>query len=113
MKLVKFGKYAAMAHKIHVERSHVRLNPVFKATPDLQTNCGRAFKKRLQKCTPLSHCEHRFCLSNSITLKARFTSPLPHSFAISDDLESLKFTNRLNILLPIYVAGRQSGDEED
>lgn len=113
MKLVKFGKYAAMAHKIHVERSHVRLNPVFKATPDLQTNCGRAFKKRLQKCTPLSHCEHRFCLSNSITLKARFTSPLLHSFAISDDLESLKFTNRLNILLPIYVAGRQSGDEED
>ena len=102
MKLVKFGKYAAMAHKIHVERSHVRLNPVFKATPDLQTNCGRAFKKRLQKCTPLSHCEHRSCLSNSITLKARFTSPLPHSFA-----------NRLNILLPIYVAGRHKEDEED
>ena len=77
-----------MAHKIHVERSHVRLNSLFKATPDLQTNCGRAFQKRLQKCTPLSYCEHRFCLSNSITLKARFTSPLPHSFAISDDLES-------------------------
>ena len=95
-----------MAHKIHIERSQVRLRFIFMGTLNLQRNCGSNISKSASTINFVCHRKQRCCLYNSVLLEVRYASPLPHLFVIIRSLKGLKIANRLKIVLFISIAGR-------